>query len=143
MADTVLVISGQGMPPFAIRGIKEKLDPIDQAKNMRRTVNGVMKNVAAAQFRGKYRIHLNCTDMDSPAFDALKVGDEVTISCITELCYLTAGGSPAKTVVSGSSRVDGAYTWYRPEIPMTITGKSQDTGEWEATAGWTLDAEET
>lgn len=139
--ETLLVISGDGMPPYAVRGLTQTLEPIDAAKNLRRTVNGSLLDLSLSQFR-KYRSEITCSDIDSPAFDALEIGDTVTVDCVSELAYKTSGGSPSRPVVTGSSRTSGDYTFYRPRLTMVVTGKSQETDEYGAAVSWTLELEE-
>lgn len=139
--ETLLVISGDGMPPFSVRGITQALEPIEAARNLRRTINGSLIDLSAAQFK-KYRSTISCEDMDSPAFDAVDIGDTITVSCIAELAYKTSGGSPSRTVVSGSSRTASGFTFYRPQLVMKVTGKSQETNEYEVVVSWTLELEE-
>ena len=140
--ETRLVISGQGASPYASRGITGTLEPIAAAANFHRIVNGGLVNLSGAQFAGKYKGTLNGSDQDAPAFDAIKVGDTLTIDWPGELSYLTAGGSPAKTVVSGSSVVSGNYTFYRPEMTMMVVGKKQDFDEVAWVNTWELQLEE-
>ena len=136
--ETEFVISGEGMPPTAVRGITETLEPIDNP-----------------QF-DKYRLTVSCSDKNAPAFDKLRTGNwrrtvngglidlsgngsVVTIGCMSELAYLTAGSPapvPERSVVSGSSRTDGDYTFYRPELTMGLFSKSQDTDEYGAVVRW-------
>lgn len=136
--DTELVISGQGMPPTSVRGISETLEPVDNP------------------LFDKYRITLQCSDKNAPAFDSLRVGmwrrtvngglvdlggfgSVVTIDCISELAYL-AGGSPAptpqRTAVTGSSRTVDGHTFYRPQLVCGLISKSQETDEYGAVCGW-------
>lgn len=142
MADeTLLVISGDGMPPYSVRGISETLEPVEPA------------------FFDKYKLTLTCSDIESPAFDALRVGlwkrtvngelidlagrgSTVTVDCISELAYKTSGGSPSRTVVSGSSRTSGDFTLYRPELTMGVVAKTQQTDEYGAVVAWTLELAE-
>lgn len=137
----LLVISGEGMSPFSVRGITESLEPIDNP-----------------QF-DKYRLVLTCTDIEAPAFDALKIGNwrrtvngglvllssngsTVTVDCISELSYKTSGGSPARTVVPGSSRVSGSHTFYRPRLTVGLIRKSQETDEYGRIVSWVAEFEE-
>jgi hypothetical protein len=144
--ETILVISGDGMPPYAVRGITESLVPID-----------------AVQFE-KYRLTLSCEDVDSPAFDAVRVGNwrrtvggglydlsgngsTLTVDCITELSYKTPTGSPpsytaSRTVVPGSERTANGFTFYRPRLTVGVIGKSQETDEYGARRSWELECEE-
>jgi hypothetical protein len=140
--ETLLVISGEGVAPWSARGIKQSLTPIDAAKKFRRTVNMELVTLSPPAARLKYVSKISCEDTAPPAFDALEIGDVITVDCISELSYKTLGGSPAKTVVSGSSRVEGAYTRYRPQITFKIVDKNQDQDEWDAKVSWGLDLEE-
>jgi hypothetical protein len=139
--ETVLALSGEGIPPYSVRGVTETLEPIEAAGPMRRTVNGTLVSLSAAQF-AKYRWAITCSDVQSPAFDAIWPGDTVTVDCISELGYKTSGGSPARTVVSGSSWVQGAHTYYRPQLIIMITAKNQETDEYGAVVSWSLEGEE-
>lgn len=146
MADeTELVISGDGMPSTSVRGITETLEPIDNP-----------------QF-DKYRLTISCSDMNAPAFDAVRVGSwkrtvnggfvdlsgngsVLTVDCLSELAYKTTGGSPApgpqRAVVSGSSRTSGDFTFYRPQLTIGVTAKTQETDEYGAVVQWQLEGEE-
>lgn len=140
--ESLLSISGDGLPPYSVRGVTQSLEPIAAAGNLRRTVNGGLVDLSASQFK-KYRSTISCEDMDSPAFDAVDIGDTLTIDCVAELCYKTSGGSPSRSVVSGSSRTANGFTFYRPQLVMKVTGKSQEVDEYQATVSWSLEVEET
>jgi hypothetical protein len=139
--ETVLVISAIGVPPYSARGLTQTLEPIAAALNQRRTVNGALVNLAPTQFK-KYRSKITCTDILAPAIDGMFPGLEVTVDCVAELAYLTAGGTPQRTVVDGSSRVEGAFTYYRPRLTMMVTGFTDSEDEYGATVAWSLDLEE-
>lgn len=142
--ETELVISGDGMPPTAVRGIVETLAPI------------------ANPMFDKYRLTISCSDMNAPAFDAVRVGlwkrtvngglidlsgagTVLTVDCVSELAYKT-GGSPAagpqRTAVSGSSREADGFTFYRPQLTMGVVAKSQETNEYGAVVSWIIELEE-
>lgn len=142
--ETELVISGDGMPPTAVRGISETLEPVDNP-----------------QF-DKYRLTLQCSDKNAPAFDRLRVGNFrrtvnggfvdlsgmgsiVTVDCISELAFRT-GGSPAaiaqRPAVAGSIRESDGYTFYRPQLIVGLVRKSQETDEYGAVVAWSADFEE-
>lgn len=144
--ETELVLSGDGLPPTAVRGIRETLEPI-----------------ANPQFR-KYRWRIECSDINSPAFDAVWPGDwrrtinggfvdlsgmgtVLTVQCVSDLAYLAAsqspaGESPLKSEVPGLTETVGDFTFYRPELTIGITAKSQQTDEVGAVVSWTLEGEE-
>src|SRR5262245_14302245 len=136
---TLLVLSPEGVPPYSARGITQTLTPIDAAKSLRRTVNGNLTDLSLDVFR-KYASTISCDDQEPPSLDALPIGAVVVVDCVAELAYLTAGGSPARTVVA--SRTSGAHTLYRPRLTMMVTGKSQETNEWGAAVSWSLELEE-
>jgi len=141
MADTVLTLSGIGVPPYSTRGASQTLEPIDSALSMRRTVNGELKDISFDGFK-KYKSSITATDQNVPAVDGLWPGDTITVGCIQELCYKTSGGSPERAVVAGSSRVEGDYTFYRPSLVMKVVGYQVNTDEWGAKVGFTLNLEE-
>lgn len=141
MTDTLLAITGMGLPPWSSRGCEQTLEPIDQSKQIKRTINGVAHDLSLPQFR-KYRSSVTCNDINSPAFDANWPGKELTVDCIPELSYLTAGGAPAKTVVAGSSRTDGDYTFYRPQLIMRMLSWDIRRDEWGHETGWQIELEE-
>lgn len=138
--ETLLVISGEGMPPYAVRGITQSLEPIEAATNLRRTVNGGLVDLSASQFK-KYRSTISCADVNSPAFDAVEIGDAVLVDCVAELAY-KAAGSPSRPVVPGSSRTADGFVFYRPQLSMIVVGKSQETDEYGAEVSWTMELEE-
>lgn len=139
--DTLLTLSGDLLPPYSTRGASQTLEPIDAAANMRRTVNGALKDISFDGFR-KYKSAITCSDQRVPALDGVWPGLTLTVGCVQELCYKTLGGTPSRPVVSGSSRVEGAYTYYRPQLTMKVMGYQTTLDEWDATVGFTLNLEE-
>jgi hypothetical protein len=141
MPETVLTITGFGLTPYSARGIQQTLEPIPQSSNLRRTVNGALVDVSAPEFR-KYRSVISCDDMNVPAIDGVWPGQQVTVDCVAELSYLTSGGTAQRTVVSGSSRTAGSFTFYRPRLTMRIVNFNQSIDETGAVIGWELELEE-
>lgn len=141
MTDTVLTITGAGLTPYSARGIEQTLEPIAQTQALRRTVNGALVDISAPELR-KYRSTITCNDMNAPALDGVWPGQLVTVGCVSELSYATSGGTPARSVVAGSSRVVGSYTFYRPSLSMRVVNFQTVTDEWGATVGWSLELEE-
>jgi len=141
MADTLLVISGPGITDWSARGLTQTLDPIEASGNLARTVNGALLDLSATQMR-KYKSTISCTDQEMPAFDGVWPGMVLTVDCVPELGYLTAGGSPQRTVVSGSSRVSGVWTYFRPQLSMRVVSYTVSRDEWGAATSWQLDLEE-
>lgn len=141
MSDTLLSFSGIGVPPYSTRGATQTLDPIDIAANLRRTVNGVLKDISFDGFH-KYKSSISCSDQRVPAVDGVWPGKQIVVDCVQELCYLTAGGTPSRTAVPGSSRVEGDYTFYRPRLTMLVTALTSSLDEYSATTSWQMTLEE-
>lgn len=140
--ETLLVLTGLGIPPYSARGVKQQLLPIAASANMRRTVNGTLVNLSPGQFE-KYATTITCDDMNSPACDGIFPGQVVTVDCVSELAYLTEGGSPQRPVVDGSSRTVGPWTFYRPRLEMMLTAPIDvTTDEWGAAVAWSMTLEE-
>ena len=140
-SNTLLVISGPGIPLYAARGLTQTLDPIDASAVTARTVNGTLIDLSPHQMR-KYTSTISCTDVDAPALDDIWPGMALTVDCVAELGYLTASGTPARTVVPGSSRVVGGYTYYRPRLEMLVTKYTASTDEYGAAISWSLELAE-
>ena len=138
---TLLTISGEGIPPYAARGLTQSLEPIVSAADARRTVNGELLDVSAPELR-KFQSIISCTDHQAPALNGVWPGATVTVDCVAELAYKTSGGSPDRTAVTGSERIKGDYTFYRPRLTMMVMGYSTTKDEYNATTGWTLALEE-
>ena len=137
----MLTLSGIGVPPYSARGASQTLEPIGSSQQLRRTINGELIDISRAEFR-KYRSTISCVDQQPPAIDGVWPGRVLTVGCISELSYLTAGGAPARPLVSGSSRTEGDYTFYRPSLSMRVVAFSQDTDEYGAAVSWSLQLEE-
>ena len=137
----MLTLSGIGVPPYSARGASQTLEPIQASQQLRRTINGELIDISRAEFR-KYRSTISCVDQQPPAVDGVWPGRVLTMGCISELSYLTVGGTPARPVVAGSSRTEGDYTFYRPSLTMRVVAFSQDTDEYGAAVSWSLQLEE-
>ena len=138
--DSMLVLSGIGVPSYSARGLSQTLQPIEAAGSQRRTVNGTLVDLSQAQFR-KYRSTIRCSDQQAPALDNVWPGKVVTVSCIAELCCPSTD-TPAKTVVSGSQRTEGSFIFYRPQLVMQVVGFTMEKDEYGAATSWTLELEE-
>jgi len=142
MADgTLLEISGPGIANYTARGATQTLDPIDASAVMARTVNGALIDLSPPQMR-KYKSSISCNDTETPALDGVWPGMVLTVDCIAELGYKTAGGTPQRTVVAGSSRVSSSWTYYRPQLSMRVVQYSVSRDEYGAMTEWSLDLEE-
>ena len=140
---TELAFSGPGIQPYSGRDLTQSLEIIDAAGQVERDVNGVLVNMSQPQF-ALYRSTISCTDVMAPAFEGIVPGMVLTVDCAIYLSYLTAGGSPTRTVVSGSSYTYGTYTFYRPQLTMMVLPGSPKRSyvEYRAQNGWSIDLEE-
>lgn len=138
---TLLAITPFGLPPYSIRGLTQTLDPIPGATQLRRTINGELRDLSYDQFK-KYTSAISCADHDGPALDGIWPGQQVTVDCVAELAYKTAGGAPAKNVVAGSTRVVGDWTYYRPRIIFRVVNFTQSRDEYGNVTSWTMQLEE-
>jgi hypothetical protein len=139
---TNLALSGDGVQPYATRGATQTLNPIAQASQLDRTVNGKLVDLSFDDGFQKYASTIACNDQTSPAFDKAWPGLQVTVDCISELSYKTLGGTPQRSVVPGSSRTDGDYTFYRPRLTMRIISYTAQTDEYGAVVSWSMQLEE-
>jgi hypothetical protein len=139
-----IAAAAPGVNPFAARGLSGTLAPIALAQGddkLARTVNGTLISLAAPQMR-KYRLEVSGDDQAPPALDGVWVGMQVAVDAHVELAYLTAGGTPGRTPVSGSGRVEGDYTYYRPHFDMRIIELEIQREEWNAAYSFSLVLEE-
>ncbi len=137
---TVLSISVMGVPLYSARGLSQTLEPIDAAKNMRRSVNGILTDVAHQQFR-KYKSKITCTDARVPSFDGVWPGLTVTVDCAAFLSY-PIGGTPQRLVIAGSNFTEGSFVFYRPRLTMMVVTNTAQVDEWAGTVPWEIDLEE-
>ncbi len=137
--ETLLVLSGHGVQPYSARGLTQSLDPIDAAAANRRSINGTLHDFSQPQFR-KYKSTVSCADQLAPALEGIWPGQTLTVDCVAELSYKTAGGSPSRTVVA--SRVDGDFTFYRPRLTMKVMTYTQSEDEYGRAVQWSLELEE-
>lgn len=139
---TLLILDGMGVPLYSARGLTQTLAPIQQAAQIKRTVNGDLIDVSDANFR-KYSTTISCNDRRAPAIGGIWPGMTVTIDCVAELNYLTGIGTPERPAVEGSSYEEGDFTFYRPRLICKVMNITQQIDEYGAKVGWQLDAEET
>jgi len=138
---TLLELSDMGVPLYSARGLTQTLDPIESAGYLRRTINGTLMDLSVSELR-KYHSIISGSDVDPPASDQVWPGRTLQVSCIAELGYKTAGGSASRSVVSGSQRIVGEFTFYRPKLEMLVVGLNVNTDEWGAVVSWSLELEE-
>lgn len=148
---TLLVLTGMGIPPYSARGITQTYQPIGGASNMRRTVNGVLRDISDPLFQ-KYASTLTCSDMDVPAVDGVWPGMQLTVDWIQELCVQgefevssegdSDGSHLGRTPVPGSVRIADGFTFFRPRMSMLVTAYNVSRNEWQAVTGWSMSLEE-
>lgn len=139
-AYTLLVMTGIGVQPYSARGLKQTLAHIDQASQLKRTVNGNLTDISFEGFR-KYKSTITGDDQTPPVIDGIWPGKQVTVDCISRIARNTAD-SPARTVVPGSEIVEGDFTYYRPRLTMRVVAFNLDEDEFGAQISWSMDLEE-
>lgn len=139
--NTVLTLSGIGVPPYSARGLRQTLTPIESSRQMHRTINGVLRDFSGAQFR-KYQSVITGNDQQPPACDGVWPGQLVTVGCIVELAVQGSASTFARTAVSGSVREESGFTFYRPQLNMRVLDFNVDRDEWGAQVRWTMSLEE-
>jgi len=141
---TILTMSDGAdvMPFYSARGLRQTLDPIDASNVQRRTINFQRVNLALPRSK-KYASLISARDIRPPMREDIWPGRIVTVGCAYLLFYATAGGSPARTPVTGSQFTEGNFTFYQPLITFMI-GKRGGSGleEWEAGVDWSIPMEE-
>jgi hypothetical protein len=127
------------LPIYSVRGATQKLGIIvgsgagDRALGtvIRRSINGQLVDLTAPQFR-KYDSEIDFSDVVMPAIDGAWLGTICEVQCCVELGY-PIGGTPQRTEVSGSSRNESGFTFYRPILNMMVYGFLTSFDEWGAT----------
>lgn len=133
---TVLTLSGMGISPYSARGLKQTLEPIGQASQLRRTVNGLLVDVGDPIFR-KLRTTISGADQRPPKFGSYWPGMAVTVGCLLDMA-----GTADKPVVSGSTFSEEGVTFFRYSLACRIVSWSIDAEEWSAGVSWALTCEE-
>jgi hypothetical protein len=143
MSETLLIMSTIGVPLYSARGLTQSLTPVSAAKpEPRRTINGELRWLGLTQMQ-KYDSVITCTDQQAPSFDGVWPGMAVLVNCVQELAYLTAGGSPGRTVVPGSTpRTSGDFTYYYPQIAFMVLDFEQGMDEYRHDYQWRLSLRE-
>jgi hypothetical protein len=139
---TLLVISGMGIAPYSARGLSQTLDPIGASQHIERDVNGEAVDLSIPEMR-KYRSRISCTDINTPAIAGIWPGTVVTVECVEELPFPTAHPEmQERPEVSGSMRVEGDHTFYRPILTMIFMGFSTSREEFHRQVAWSFELEE-
>ena len=137
------------LTPYSTRGVTQTLEPIatvtgsGQAAGtfIRRDINGFLVNMFPIQLR-KYQSTVTCRDVETPALDNAWLGQIISVACTAELNYLTATGTPQRPEVSGSSYVEGDFTFYRPLLTMMVMDIKSSFAEYPAFYSWEVQLQE-
>lgn len=134
----LLILSTMGIPLYSSRGLVQTLTAVPESKpRPRYTINGELVHIGLNSLR-RYESVITCVDQQAPAFGGLWIGQAVTVNCVVELAYKTVGGSPERTVVSGSSHVVGDFTLYRPQISFMCVDWELGMAEYGHDYQWKL-----
>lgn len=139
--NTILRLIAVNVPPYSARRLRQTLQPIGASAQMRRTIDGVLVDIADSAFR-KFGSTISGSDVDPPAISGVWPGLHVTVHCISRLCYETSTGGADRPIVPGSESIEGDFTFYRPILEMRIINYRVDTDEWGAVVSWSMDLEE-
>jgi hypothetical protein len=129
--------------PYGARGLTQTLDVIAGIGGgnalgswLRRDINGVLTDQSDIRLR-KYESVVTCRDTMTPALDASWIGAAVTVSCAVELSY-PVGGSAQRPAVSGSTRTEAGFVFYRPLLQMMVAEIKNSFQEYSAAYAWQL-----
>lgn len=82
---TLLDIDGIDLGLYSVRDLGMTLEPISQAFQQARNINGLLIDISQSQFHNKYRVTIACNDHESPIFAGVLPGTIVTVTCIPHL----------------------------------------------------------
>ena len=133
---TLLILTNMGVPYYSARGLTQTLTPIKQSDVQEYDINGNLLDLSYAQFR-KYSSVISCTDVRTPAFDGMWPGQSIGVSCVCELAY-PVGGTAQRTAVSGSSRTENGFVFYRPVLTMRLGSWQNQAAEYSAEYVWQI-----
>lgn len=129
------------LPFYSSRDIEQTLDPIDAAFSQRRTVNIELVDLSISRAQ-KYASVLSSTDRRPPSRDDVWPGRKVLVACAYLLSYPTIGGTNHRDILSGSTFVEGDFTFYRPLITFMLGKPTGRFKEWQAGYTWSLPLQE-
>jgi hypothetical protein len=130
------------LTPYSARGLTQTFEVIKGAGQgssgwLRRDVNGVLRSLADTRFR-KFKTTISCKDGETACLDDAWIGITCEVSCVFELSYPT-GATPSRPAVSGSQRVQGSVTYYRPLLVCMVEDIRVALPEWSAIYDWQID----
>jgi len=105
--DTVLVLTGVGLPRWAGRGLNETLTPLDLGE-LRRDINGTLVDLTDSVLHRRYSVSITGNDLNPLPADQLWKGAQVTVSCINELGIAATFASGVAAASIGRDPVTGS-----------------------------------
>lgn len=138
-AYTLLTLTGIGVSPYATRGLDMEIQPLEQAGQIFRNVNGGMVDLTDPIFK-LYRVTISCTDRRAPPFGGLWPGQLVTLESPIEMANATLTSD--RPIVSGSDNVEQGIGFFRPVLYCFVTAFTQSANEYSSEVSWTLELEE-
>jgi hypothetical protein len=120
--NTVLRLTGVGIPPYSARGLRQTLVPIGAAAQLRRTINGTLRDFSAEQFR-KYSSVIQGDDQQPPAVDGVWPGRQVTVHCITEVGVSAPAGTETDTAPATATSEPTATDTEMTEGSESVLGR--------------------
>lgn len=145
-SETLLTITtvddgGNVLPLYSARGITQTLETIDGAMFQARTVNAELVDLSVSRFR-KFKSVISALDQRPPSRDDIWPGRKVAVGCAYLLSYPTIGGTPSRSVLTGSAFIEGNFTFYQPLITFMLGKPSGNFDEWQSGYQWSLPMEE-
>jgi hypothetical protein len=141
--ETLLALSGLGIPLYSARGLTQTVEEADGQSTFERDINNALVDLSPPVEK-KLRSTISAEDVEAPAFNGSPKGMLVTVDWVYEFAYLTSMGTAGATrdVVPGSERTVDDWTYYRPRMSMLITNFSGSRNEYGHMTSWTLELEE-
>ena len=138
---TLLKISGVGMSPYAARGLTQTLNPIEQAKDLRRTINGELIDFSVEQFR-KYASVISGNDQMPPGVAGVWPG-RGRPGRMRRRALLPHRGRKRRAARGGGLGAHRGSVHLLPTgAEMRVVDFSQSFDEWDAQVSWSLTLEE-
>jgi len=116
MSETVLTMTGVGLPPFSARGCLQALAPI-QTGELRRTINGDLCYTGKTQHH-KFSSKIICRDKAPLSFNHLWIGAKVNVGCIQPIIQEFIGDGKTKE-----------FSLIRPMIEHSLTLENVEDAE--------------
>jgi len=112
-------IPGLRLTTYSARDLTQTLEPIPESGSLAESANGETLDLSYPWFQ-KLQSTVTCTDTMAPCLNRAWIGQLCLVQCVVERSFETGYDTPDRPVVSGSSRTEGAFTFYRPELTMRV-----------------------